>query len=277
MKKYIVFMIVGFILQGCVAKNQDMYAEDALSDRHERGESVSKAVNTYIAPVVAIPGALVVGTIQGVGEVATYAANNPELMEQGIKTYQQVEYEQRVDRERAYRASSDLREMTNGNSTSSQNSKVQTTTDYDTTPLHYTYTEATYEPEKKQLRECVFYYADHTWREREGVVFSEHSTSTFFQNRSAGDSIYCRGSNYTNSECHIYKIDKKAYTHVVNDETIHYAINYVITKQVSQLEPSETCYENCAKGVCATPSGVDRYIASQNYDKTFNHGPSLAQ
>jgi len=108
MKKLIILISVGFFLHGCVVKNQDMYAEDALTDRHERGKSVDYAMRTYIGPVVSIPGAIVVGTIQGVGEVATYAANNPELIQQGIKTYQQVEYEQRMDQQRADRAYNEM-------------------------------------------------------------------------------------------------------------------------------------------------------------------------
>ncbi len=100
---YFIFIFILFVLQGCVAQNQDMYAEQSFQDRQQRSEDKAYIFKEYVGPVIAIPGAMVVGTIQGVGEVATYAAENPELMQQGIKTYQQLEHDQRVERERADR------------------------------------------------------------------------------------------------------------------------------------------------------------------------------
>lgn len=149
LKKYIAFTIVGFLLQGCVVKNQDMYAEDALTDRSERAKDVDKHVQTYIAPVAVIPGALIIGTIQGVGEVATYAANNPELIEQGIKTYQQVEYEQRVDKQRADRAYNELMENAKSNASYTKSNKSSTTSGgYNSGGLNYKYADNTSQPKK---------------------------------------------------------------------------------------------------------------------------------
>jgi hypothetical protein len=270
LKKYILFMIAGFILQGCVAKNQDMYAEDALTDRHERSVSVDNAVRTYIAPVAVIPGALVVGTIQGVGEVATYAAENPELIQQGIKTYQQVEYEQRIDREHGYRASADLRKTTNKNTTYAQNNRT------DSEPLQYNYTEAASQPEPKQMHECVTYYVESKWVvSDDGSVGGDVPVVDFYKNRSAGSKIDCGPSSL--GECTLYKIGHKKYTHTRNGDIRHRQVNYAVIRHAQQLEQSDTCFTDCSKGRCDSPSGVDDYISNNYYDTTSSGGPSLAQ
>ena len=185
MKKCIVFMIIAFFLQGCIAKNQDMYAEDALSDRHEREKSVDHALKTYIAPVVAIPGALVVGTIQGVGEVATYAAENPELMQQGIKTYQQLEHEQRVDQQRAERAYSDLMKSTNSRTSYTKNNRSSTiSTGYNSEGLNYKYTNNTSQSDRNGYN----------------ATSSSHSVSTkATTNQPSRASTYGQQNNIANS------------------------------------------------------------------------------
>jgi len=273
MKELIVSLLVVLILQGCVAKDQDMYAEHALTDRNQREKGVDEAIRTYIAPVVAIPGAIVVGTIQGAGEVATYAANHPELIEQGIKTYQQVEYEQRRDQQRAYKASSDLRKITNS-SNSSQNShtKIATRTN-NSDGLQYNYTKSPTEPIKEQLRECTTYRVD-KWIEDEGKVRNP-TYANFYRNRQIGSRISCDHL----AKCSLFKISYKDYTHTIihSNDVKHLRVNYAVIKRVQQLEPSDICYTNCTAGVCDSPSKVDAYIDRNFYNKTFNGGTSIQQ
>ena len=102
-KKNLLSLLIVFFIQGCVAKDQDMYAEQSFQDKQKRSEEKTYIFTDYVGPVIAAPGVIVVGTIQGVGETATAIASNPELMEQGIKTYQQLEQDQRLQREEADR------------------------------------------------------------------------------------------------------------------------------------------------------------------------------
>ena len=273
MYNLLIYTIILLLLQGCISKDQDMYAQQSFQHLQTRSKIKGKAFREAVAPATNIVGGVIVGTIQGVGEVAKYTANHPELVAQGIKTYQQVEYEQRRDQQRAYKASSDLRKITNS-SNSSQNShtKIATRTN-NSDGLQYSYTKSPTEPIKEQLRECTTYRVD-KWIEDEGKVRNP-TYANFYRNRQIGSRISCDHL----AQCSLFKISYKDYTHTVtrSNTVKHLRVNYAVIKRVQQLEPSDICYTNCAAGVCDSPSKVDAYIDRNFYNKTFNGGTSIQQ
>jgi len=281
-KTTLISLSILFVMQGCIAKNQDMYAEQSFQDSQkrsaEKGAKFQEAVVPIVYPVAKgfsnVVGGVIVGTIQGVSEVATYTVNHPELIEQGIKTYQQVEYEQRRDRRHAYKASSDLREITSNGSSTQNNIPNTSTTNSNSGGLQYSYTETGSEPIKAQLRECITYRVEERWIDIEGKV--ENSTyANFYRNKQPGSKISCDHL----AKCTLYKIAHKDYTHTTarTNKVTHKRINYVVVKRIQLLEPSDICYTDCPRGSCDTPYKVDAYIDSNYYDKIFYGGTSIQQ
>ncbi len=277
-KKISFTALILLLLQGCVAKNQDMYAEQTFQDKQERAERKGKVFHEYARPVargiLAIP--------EGIGDMAVEVASNPELMAQGVKTYQQVEHEQQVANERAYRASSGLRKTSNSSSVSHQNS-YPVKTNNSSGALHYNYKKATPKPKEIQMRECVWYQIPlrTTWKEGEGgKIYGQHqSIINYYNNKSSGEEVSCPPN--TRSKCTLYKVGHKNYTFTRNGEVTHYTINYPVVKMEKQITETERCADNNANctnaGICNSPSGVDSYIDSLYYDKSSTGGPTMQQ
>jgi len=273
MYNLLIYTIVLLLLQGCISKDQDMYAQQSYQNLQTRSKVKGKAFRETVAPATNIVGGVIVGTIQGVGEVAKYTANHPELVEQGIKTYQQVEYEQRMDQQRAYKASSDLRKITDNSSSSQHNHTSIATGTNNSDGLQYSYTKSSTTPVKEQLRECTTYRVD-KWIEDEGKLRNP-TYANFYKNRQIGSRISCDHL----AKCSLFKISYKDYTHTIahSNRIKHLRVNYAVIKRVQLLEPSDICYTNCAAGVCNSLAKVDAYIDRNFYNKTFHGGTSIQQ
>ncbi len=245
MKYSILFILILVLFNGCAS--QDQYARSHIKTKIKSHQESQRDLND-------------------IGKNTDWNA----LANQGIKTYQQVEYEQRIDKQRSDRAYANLMKSTD-NRTSRQ-SGTSVSTNNSSRSLQYNYTKATPAPEKKQLRECVTYKIKSKWIDIDGEV-RDPNTANFYKNKSIGSKIGC---HYL-AKCTLYKVAHKDYTHTVNDRTSHMRINYAVIKQVQQLEESDTCYTSCSEGVCNNPSGVDSWIDSNYYDKSYNGGPSMQQ
>lgn len=116
-KKHLLVIPFLLLLSGCAVKDQDMYAEQSYQDSQERSERKGEAFKSVVVPVVKpvagafaeVVGGVVVGTVEAVGQVGSAVASNPDLVLQGVKTYQQVNADYRADQARSTRLDAELK------------------------------------------------------------------------------------------------------------------------------------------------------------------------